>query len=260
MTENPNPSPVPSPSSPPALPALPAVGRRTLLQLAGISAVGWLVGACRAATGLPPATGAPATAESSAGAATTAGGLSSGSAGSAAAGVTAAAPAVALAPTPACGDDDEPTEAQTEGPYFTPNSPERTSLREPGMAGTPLVVSGTVLTTGCQPVANALLDFWHADDAGAYDNVGYRLRGHQYTDEAGRYHLETIVPALYTGRTRHIHVKVQPPNQPVLTTQLYFPGEPANASDGIYDPDLEMAMSGSADGRAGTFDFVVVAG
>src|SRR5581483_4637390 len=36
---------------------------------------------------------------------------------------TAAAAAPALAPTPACGDDD-PTPAQTEGPYFTPNSPE----------------------------------------------------------------------------------------------------------------------------------------
>lgn len=168
------------------------------------------------------------------------------------------APAPVLAPTPACGDDDdEPTIAQTEGPFFTPRTPERTSLLEPGMAGTRLVVSGQVLSTGCQPVARALLDFWQADDGGAYDNAGYRLRGHQFTDEQGRYTLETIMPGLYPGRTRHIHVKVQAPNRPVLTTQIYFPGEPANASDGIYDPVLEVDLSDAADGKAARFNFVL---
>lgn len=168
---------------------------------------------------------------------------------------------VSLPPTPACGDDDdEPTPAQTEGPYYTPNTPERASLLEPGMPGTRLVVSGTVLTTGCVPVARALLDFWHADDAGEYDNVGYRLRGHQFTDDQGRYTLETIVPGLYPGRTRHIHVKVQAPNQPVLTTQLYFPDEPANSTDGIFAPELLMTVQDTADGKQAGFDFVLAAG
>ncbi len=40
----------------------------------------------------------------------------------------------------------------------------------------------------------------------------------------GRYTLETIVPGEYPGRTQHIHVKVQAPNGPILTTQIYFPG------------------------------------
>lgn len=167
------------------------------------------------------------------------------------------APAPVLSPTPQCGDDDEVTPAQTEGPYFTPNSPERTSLLEPGLAGTRLVVTGFVLTTACQPVAGALLDFWHADDAGEYDNVGYRLRGHQFADAQGRYTLETIVPGLYPGRTRHIHVKVQAPGQPVLTTQLYFPGEPRNASDGIFAEALLMDVQEAADGRAAAFNFVL---
>src|SRR5688572_530651 len=35
-----------------------------------------------------------------------------------------------LAATPECADDDDVTPAQTEGPYFTPNSPERSSLIE----------------------------------------------------------------------------------------------------------------------------------
>ncbi|HEY7068123.1 MAG TPA: hypothetical protein VII06_42120 [Chloroflexota bacterium] len=170
------------------------------------------------------------------------------------------AAAETLAPTPACGDADAATPAETEGPYYRRDTPERTSLLEPGMAGTKLMVSGQVLTRDCRPVAAALLDFWQADAAGAYDNAGYRLRGHQFTNEAGRYTLETVVPGLYPGRTRHIHVKVQAPNQPVLTTQLYFPGEPRNARDPIFHEALLLAIDDTADGQHGAFDFVLNVG
>lgn len=163
-----------------------------------------------------------------------------------------------LSPTPACDDDDDdPTPPQTEGPFYTPDTPERTSLIEPGMTGTKLTLTGYVLTTNCQPVAGALLDFWHCDDAGLYDNQGYKLRGHQFADEQGQYTLETIRPGLYPGRTRHIHVKVQAPNQPVLTTQLYFPGEPGNASDGIFHPALLMDERDTPDGKTAAFNFVL---
>jgi protocatechuate 3,4-dioxygenase beta subunit len=169
------------------------------------------------------------------------------------------APRVAAA-TPECGDDDDVTPPQTEGPFFTPRSPERRSLLEPGLAGTRLVVAGTVLTTACKPVPGALVDFWQADDDGAYDNDGYRLRGHQFTDEAGRFHLETVVPGLYPGRTRHLHVKVQAPGQRILTTQLYFPGEPRNDRDGIFHPALLMAVADAPDGKSAAFDFVLDVG
>jgi protocatechuate 3,4-dioxygenase beta subunit len=161
-----------------------------------------------------------------------------------------------LAPTPACDDGDEPTVEQTEGPFFTPDSPERASFLEPGIEGTKLVLAGSVLATDCSPVAGALLDFWHADSQGEYDNEGYRLRGHQFADSRGRYRLETIVPGLYTGRTRHIHVKVQVPNGPVLTTQLYFPGEPGNDSDSIFDPTLLIELR-RGHTEAASFDFVL---
>lgn len=154
-----------------------------------------------------------------------------------------ATPRAYVPPTPACGDDDEePTVAQTEGPYFTPNSPERTSLIEPGIEGKPLVLTGYVYSTGCQPVGKALLDVWHCDANGVYDNEGYRLRGHLFTDADGLFRLETIEPGIYTGRTRHIHLKVQAPNGPVLTTQLYFPNQPENARDGIFDPALLVEL------------------
>jgi protocatechuate 3,4-dioxygenase beta subunit len=174
-------------------------------------------------------------------------------------GTASAAPgqALTLAPTPACADADDVTPRQTEGPFFTPNSPERTSLLEGGEAGTTMVLRGQVVDTSCQPVAGALLDFWQADHAGQYDNVGYRLRGHQFADESGAYRLETIVPAVYPGRTRHFHVKVQAPNQPILTTQLYFPNEPANARDGIFRPELVMQVEDTETGKAASFTFVL---
>src|SRR5439155_4296235 len=131
--------------------------------------------------------------------------------------------AQASAPAPDCSGPVALTPSMTEGPYFKANSPERTSLIEPGTAGTRLTITGYVLTTDCKPIAHALLEFWQADASGQYDNAGYKLRGHQFTDEAGRCQLETIMPGLYPGRTLHIHVKVQAPNGPVLTTQLFFP-------------------------------------
>jgi protocatechuate 3,4-dioxygenase beta subunit len=149
------------------------------------------------------------------------------------------------------------TPSQTEGPFFKPNTPMRASLLETGMPGTKLVIEGSVLTTGCKPVARALLDFWQADAAGRYDNAGYRLRGHQLADEAGRYRLETIVPAEYPGRTRHIHVKVQAPGQPALTTQLYFPEGADNRRDSIFDPALVMRVRDMEGGKLATFDFIL---
>jgi protocatechuate 3,4-dioxygenase beta subunit len=133
----------------------------------------------------------------------------------------------------------------------------RTSLLQPGVTGTKITVTGQVLNTDCKPVANALVDFWHADDGGEYDNVGYKLRGHQFTDAAGRYTLTTIVPGLYPGRTRHFHVKVQAPNQRILTTQLYFPGERRNNTDRIFNPALLMAVKDATDSKIATFNFVL---
>lgn len=162
--------------------------------------------------------------------------------------------AQSLPPTPACADDDDVTPPQTAGPFYTPDTPQRTSLREAGIDGAPLLLSGVVLGTDCRPVPGALLDFWHADANGVYDNEGYKLRGHQFADENGRYALETILPGLYPGRTRHIHVIVQAPNRPPLTTQLYFPDEPGNARDGLFDPALLVTRDGE---ETAVFDFVL---
>jgi protocatechuate 3,4-dioxygenase beta subunit len=157
-----------------------------------------------------------------------------------------------LAPTPAC--DDSPTPEQTEGPYWTPNSPERNDFTVDGAPGDRMTLSGMVVDAACRPVPRTLLDFWQCDGNGVYDNSGYKLRGHQYTDTNGAFRLTTVKPGLYPGRTRHFHVKVRPPGGEVLTTQLYFPGEPANQADGIYRPELEMTVASNGDA---SFTFVV---
>ncbi|MDG9705018.1 carbohydrate-binding protein [Streptomyces sp. DH37] len=162
-----------------------------------------------------------------------------------------------LPPTPYCDDGDDPTPPQMEGPYFKPNSPRRTSLVEAGTPGTRLTVSGYVFGRACRPIPGVLLDFWQADVNGAYDNTGHRFRGHQYTDAQGAFELTTIVPGLYPGRTRHIHVKAQAPGRPVLTTQLYFPGEPRNNTDAIFDPALLMNVRTAGSAKEATFDFVL---
>jgi len=154
-------------------------------------------------------------------------------------------------------DAANPTPAAIEGPFFKPNAPRRTSLLEPGITGTKLVLTGRVLSTAGKPIAGARLDFWHSDSKGDYDNAGYKLRGHQFTYQEGRYRLETIVPGQYGGRTPHIHVKVQAPNGRILTTQLYFPGEPRNQRDFLFSPDLVMKVQEAPDGKVATFDFVL---
>lgn len=118
------------------------------------------------------------------------------------------------------------TPPNQEGPYYLPNTPERYSLLEDGIDGERLIVAGFVVDKNCLPIFRARLDFWQADANGEYDLDGYTLRGHQFTDNKGRYYLETVLPGLYESRPiRHIHVKVEAPGS-LLTTQLYFPEQP----------------------------------
>ena len=65
------------------------------------------------------------------------------------------------------------------------------------------------------------------------------------------------MPGLYPGRTKHIHVKVRAPNGPTLTSQIYFPGEARNQTDGIFNQSLIVTMQETAAGKVGFFNFVI---
>ncbi len=175
----------------------------------------------------------------------------------AAAGMPWLLPGGLLAATPEVAE----TENNWEGPYYKAGAPMRSVLLEPGMAGTPLTVAGRVTDVRGQPLKGALLDFWHADHTGNYDNTGFRLRGKLLTDEQGRYTLRTIQPVAYgepkDKRPAHIHVKASLGSGPVLTTQLYFQGDPWNRHDPGVRPSLVMAPRKGPDGLAAQFDFVI---
>ncbi len=125
------------------------------------------------------------------------------------------------------------------------------------LPGKKLTLTGYVFNANCQPLAHTILDFWQADSNGVYDNAGYTLRGHLFTDANGHYQLETVVPGLYPGRTEHIHVKAKAQGGPLLTSQLFFPGVTENDADGIFVPQLLMQVQSTSSGMTASFNFVI---
>ena len=164
----------------------------------------------------------------------------------------------------AATEESPETENNWEGPFYKPGAPLRSVLLEKGMAGTPLTVTGRVLDTHGRALKGALLDIWHADHTGTYDNKGFTLRGKLYTDDEGRYTLRTIKPLYYGDandkRPSHIHVKASFEKSPILTTQLYFKGDPWNAHDPGVRPSLIMSPRTETDGLLAKFDFVIKLG
>ncbi len=124
----------------------------------------------------------------------------------------------------------DPTTSDIQGPFYTPNAPDRMKIYPDGAPGTLLFLTGTVYYNDCEtPLPDAVVDVWQADDGGAYDNSGFNYRGVTKTNAQGSYSIETILPGKYLNgaqfRPRHIHFKFQGANSPELTTQLYFEGD-----------------------------------
>ena len=114
--------------------------------------------------------------------------------------------------------------------------------------GEPILVAGVVLDGKCRPLAGVAVEIWQADRRGQYRvNRGaggsydphFAYWGRALTGTDGGYRFRTILPSSYgTGtfsRTRHIHFKVWRGNRELLTTQMYFPGEPKNANDFLFN-------------------------
>lgn len=161
-------------------------------------------------------------------------------------------------PEPSAPCNMAATPKLTEGPYYKTGSPPRTNLLEEGIPGEKIILSGFVFDTNCQVISGAWIDFWQANGEGVYDNAGYKLRGHQFTNSDGSFILETVIPGVYPGRTPHIHVKLRANNNsPIITTQLFMPNEPKNQQDFIFNPGLIMEVKDTPDGKIATFNFVI---
>jgi protocatechuate 3,4-dioxygenase beta subunit len=148
------------------------------------------------------------------------------------------------------------TPGQIGGIHYR-RSPLRHNMVFAGLAGTRFTLKGLVVSTSCKPVKGARIDFWQTDSNGHYDDTGTRLRSHQLTNARGFYHVETILPGAYPGRTRHMHVKVQAPGQSALTTELYFPGALYNDRDPYYDKRLLVHLAEVNKKLVARFDFVL---
>ncbi|HEU5061328.1 MAG TPA: hypothetical protein VFU21_32610 [Kofleriaceae bacterium] len=166
-------------------------------------------------------------------------------------------------PADAMPGDCVATEANIEGPFYKDGAPSRMVLVTEDTPGTRITVSGRVLAAdGCTPLAGATLDVWQADAEGAYDNAGFELRGVLQTAADGSYEVVTIVPGHYlngdTFRPAHIHVKASAEGHALLTTQLYFAGDPYNEGDPFIRDSLIMQPTENGDGSlSATFDFVL---
>ena len=159
-----------------------------------------------------------------------------------------------------------------EGPFYTSDAPFFSNgiIAPENEPGTRLLVTGRIQTLDCtQVIPNTELDLWQANDAAEYDNEGFHLRGRVLSNSQGFYSFETIWPGKYlnfnTLRPRHIHVKITTPNNPEITTQLYFEGDTsipddpaASITSGPFDATHRIiSLTNNGDVLEGTWDIVI---
>ena len=155
----------------------------------------------------------------------------------------------------------QPTPANIEGPFYKPGAPAKLTLVEGSDPGQRLELAGTVRDQACAPIAGAWIEIWQADHLGAYDNRGFRFRGHLQTGADGGWRISTIVPGRYLNgaqfRPAHIHVKLAARGVAPLTTQLYFPNDPFNDVDPFIHQALLLDVKARGTVVEGGYNFVL---
>lgn len=153
------------------------------------------------------------------------------------------------------------TESTVQGPEYKVGVPFKQGKDfAKGLPGERLELSGKVLSMGCKPVQGAVLDLWQTNSTGDYDYKGFNLRGKIVTDKDGKYVLDTIYPATLhlegnITRPSHIHVMVGVPGQPIITTQVYFEGQPKDFM--VKDSLITKPVTDANGTKTANFDFVV---
>lgn len=164
-------------------------------------------------------------------------------------------------------------DAYGQGPFYTQNAPtiQNSQLADTNEVGQRLIISGRVFNLDCSEIIpDTEIDVWHADDSGAYDNVGFKLRGKTTTNNQGFYIFETIKPGFYLNgasyRPSHIHFKITAPGTSTLTTQLYFENDPyipgdaaASITNGSFDASARIIplVPNSSGTFEGNWDIVI---
>ena len=154
------------------------------------------------------------------------------------------------------------TESTAQGPEYKTEAPSKQGEDfAKGLQGQRLELSGRVLNLAtCKPVQGAVLDLWQTNSSGDYDYKGFNLRGKIVTGKDGKYVLDTIYPARLhlegnITRPSHIHVMVGVPGQPMITTQVYFEGQPRDFA--VKDTLITKPVTDTNGTQKANFDFVV---
>ncbi len=153
--------------------------------------------------------------------------------------------ALMLIEAPAAEAQREPTTQTSIGIFYLPGAPETADLWREGDLGERLKLQGRVLDRQGQPVADALVELWHADSTGSVDESRYRTA--QRTSADGRFGIRTVLPghiemARYNAvfAPRHIHIVVTHPEHPRLISLIFFQGD--ERLDGTPYPELAIPL------------------
>ena len=151
------------------------------------------------------------------------------------------------------------TEATVFGPFYVEGAPEYKNGDDlaNGAPGEPCFVEGRVRSVNGEPIANAHLDVWQADDEGLYDVQREGLseaqgRGQLNADEDGRFWFRSVKPEPYPipydgpvgdmlkaanrspMRPAHVHFRVSAPGYETVTTHVFAEGDEYLDSDAVF--------------------------
>ncbi|MES2815849.1 MAG: dioxygenase [Pseudomonadota bacterium] len=152
------------------------------------------------------------------------------------------------------------TPSTLPGPFYRADAPHLAlgaDLCRNG-AGQPLSVAGKVLDPDRKPLSGALVEVWHANSEGRYENQDpdnqpeHNLRGAFTADADGCFHFRTIRPGGYAlpedgpvgqlarrlglslDRPAHIHFAVSAPAHRRLVTTIFDGADPAISRDALF--------------------------
>jgi len=138
----------------------------------------------------------------------------------------------------------EPTQQDHLGEkYFREGAPKRFWLHSLGEPGFRFWMPGSVKGTDGQPIQDAKVEFWVADDKGEYSQDDYKGRGWQKTDESGFYQVHCVRPGNEEeGMPGFLNVRVTAEGYKPLTTRLFFEDDIHNRFDPGFHPDRELEL------------------
>ncbi|HTK09939.1 MAG TPA: intradiol ring-cleavage dioxygenase [Ktedonobacteraceae bacterium] len=153
----------------------------------------------------------------------------------------------------------EATASTVFGPFFVEGSPRFANGDDiaNGASGEPCFMHGRVLSITGEPLPDARLEIWQADDNGFYDVQSQESsqvygRGHLYTDEAGNYSFWSVRPEAYPipedgpvgelleaanrspMRPAHVHFMIKVPGYKTLITHVFKEGDQYLDSDAVF--------------------------